>query len=71
MSQKWRRIVGKDWLYELLVGGVVRATIERYDPPNNSHFSLWTVHGYRGHFATMREAKAFVTANLSEETSQP
>jgi len=65
MSQKWRRRVVEDWIYELLVDGMVRASIERHDPPNNSHFSLWTVGGYRGHFATMREAKAFVVANLA------
>lgn len=68
VSLRWRRHIGKDWLYELILDGQVRATIERHDPPNNSHFSIWTIHGRKGQFATLRDAKYVAEANLNVAT---
>lgn len=53
----WKRI--RDGVYELRGGdGAVLATVERFDPPNNSHFSIWKVIGFTGaNFPTLRDAK--------------
>jgi len=65
MTYRWRRHEYKDWLYELIVGGTVVATVERHDPPNNSHYSIWTIQEIRGaQFTTKRDAQAYALSIL-------
>lgn len=56
----WKRV--KDGEYQHAPTGLV---VKRYDPSNNGHFSLWSVRGWKGHFPTLRDAKAWVEKVLT------
>lgn len=59
----WKRI--RDGVYEGRDDdGSVVATVERFDPPTNSNFSIWSVVGVTGgNFSTLKDAKAFVESD--------
>lgn len=63
MKSQWRK--DGSWRYEHIPSGI---KIERYDPPNNSHFSIWVIVGKLGQFTTMRDTKIFVETHLEELT---
>lgn len=59
-SHSWKRHPALNYRYQLFdANGYVVAEVERHDPPNNSHFSLWTLDNFTGHFSTLRDAKAY------------
>lgn len=66
MKRAWHRHPTLDFIYQYCEGKTVLAEIERDDPPNNSHFSIWTIKGQKGSFSTKRDAQRIVERQLSE-----
>lgn len=65
MTRKWVR--ARDGVYEWRDGAKVLATIERFDPPNNSNFSIWSIVGTQGaNFPTLRDAKQSVERRAAQ-----